>query len=157
MCKCKAMLQAYADWLTKQSKGAGTYRVLFTLVTNVGGDAQGIAAANGVSYGTGDLVLDAAGRTFIGKGTLYFNTSLWAPPGGGFATNPFDPNATHPVTITIDIETGRLTFSDPRAHVNETADLRCANGVMYGFAHSSSATPRAFLIAFTTSFFVTPR
>jgi hypothetical protein len=150
------MLQAYADWLTKQSKGPGTYRVSFTLVTNMGGDAQGIAHANSVSYGTGDLALDAAVRTFIGKGTLFFNTSLWGPP-GGFATNPFDPNATHPVTITIDIETGRLTFSDPRANVNEAADLRCANGVMYGFANSSSATPRAFLIAFITSFFVIPR
>jgi hypothetical protein len=123
----------------------------------MGGDAQGIAHANSVSYGVGGLELDAAGRTFIGKGTLFFNTCIWAPPGGGFATNPFDPNATHPVTITIDIETGRLTFSDPRAHVNETADLRCANGVMYGFANSSSATPRAFLIAFTTSFVSIPR
>ena len=151
MCKCKAMLQAYADWLTKRSRGDGTYRVFFTLVTNMGGDAHATAPNNPVSYGTGELTLDASGRTFIGNGTLYFNTSLWGTP-GSFATNPFDPNATHAIAVTIDIETGRLTFSDPRSHVNETADLRCANGLMYGFANSSSATPRAFLIGFNTSF-----
>jgi hypothetical protein len=161
MCKCKAMLQAYADWLTKNSKGPGDYRVGFTLVTNIGGDAQGLANTNPVSYGPGSLNLDPSGRTFSGSGSLYFSTSMWAfpPPPGGFSfpTNPFDPNATHRFTITIDIETGRLTFSDPTSNLHETADLRCANGLMYGFANTPSATPRAFLIGFTTSFSVIPR
>jgi hypothetical protein len=152
------MLQPYADWLTKQPKGPNsTYTVGFTIVTNVGGDAQGSAVNNPVSYGTGHLTLDPSGQVFTGQAQLYFNTSTWGPPGSFFQINPFDPNATQASTITIDIETGRLTFSDPASNVNETADLRCANGLMYGFANSSSATPRAFLIGFTTSAVIIPR
>jgi hypothetical protein len=157
MCKCKAMLQPYADWLTKQSQGPNfRYLVNFTIVTNVAGDAQGVALNNTVSYGNGNLTLDPSGQVFNGQAQLYFNTSLWGFPGSLFQQNPFNPNATQQCTITIDIQTGRLTFSDPASNVNETADLRCANGLMYGFANSSSATPRAFLIGFTTSAVITP-
>jgi hypothetical protein len=81
-----------------------------------------------------------------------------APSGGGgpslsipntVYTGPFCAHATNSIRLQIDIETGQTTYFDLTANVTSTLNLRCANGVLYGFSNETTQVPWACIISLT--------
>jgi hypothetical protein len=70
-------------------------------------------------------------------------------PGNPLYTGPFCGNNTDSFRLQIDIETGETTYFDLTWHFNAVLDLRCANGVLYGFSRETTATPWACVISLT--------
>jgi hypothetical protein len=64
-------------------------------------------------------------------------------------TGPFCANALDHFRLQIDIETGRLTYIDLTWNFTSTLDMRCANGVMYGFSNETTQVPWACVISLT--------
>lgn len=146
MCKCQKMLQPYVDWCKQPPNRDITQFILnFHMATNE-------VNRFFVSYTNGTLSLDSGGKLFRGKGKQIFSNRTWKcppipdPPGTppSFDTRPiqiFNPDAADDVAVDIDIETGHMTLTLPTGdNAQDTADLRCSNGILYGFFNQGFGT-----------------
>lgn len=131
MCKCKKLLQDYANWCRASSAPIVNYAA-FSLVSH---DA---AYKQLVTFTTGGLVLDPSGTllTNLDAGGNFIHRMDGLQLFSDRVTNsqPFSMAGTAKMGVSLVIETGRLsvrslTYPDHRA----VADLRCANNTLYGF------------------------
>jgi hypothetical protein len=57
--------------------------------------------------------------------------------------------------LQIDLEIGQTTYVDLTQHFTSILDLRCGNGVLYGFSRETTAAPWACVISLTKDTFTT--
>ena len=86
------------------------YTVRFYVSTNEGGGL--------VSYITGKLIYNRNAGTLTGLGTQYFSNRTWsddkiAPNGYRYGDQPFAPDKTDDVLLTLNVNDGSATFTLP--------------------------------------------
>jgi hypothetical protein len=157
------MLQPYVDWCKQSTSSNNknfidfnmssmdvgrffiTYSSSFALLDGSGNDLRkienGIATINySGNPPDGGLYLDQSSKFLQGKGQSLFSDRTGNAGTAGPFHLPVAPfyrfnlAAADNIQLQIDIETGRLTLTLLTwGNAQGTADLRCANGVLYGF------------------------
>jgi len=145
---CDSMLNDIDNWFITQPNGPGNYSIAFTMVTNRS-DGKYASYSEGNSGSPAELFYHPASRVGLFwfpaylQGTVrqYFSDRRWAPSGGLFAVNPFDPGRTDQTQVTISL--GSSIFGSPEGEVTLTLlswgnsqvsfPASCQDGLMYGF------------------------
>jgi hypothetical protein len=132
MCKCKKLLQDYANWC----RGSAGWTTNYAAATLVSHDA---AYKQLVTFTLAALVLDASG-TVLTNLDANGKIALLRPPNTQLFSDritsgqPFSMVGPTVLGVSLVIETGRLmvrslTYPNHKA----VAELRCANNTLYGF------------------------
>ncbi len=157
---CSTLVQDYQTWMQQS-----TYHVLnFELASNQVTPNQVLAGPVAFAEGTlnhyypvrwiGGIPFAAYGS---GGGTAYFSDRQWGPGLLG-GTNPFDPNRTDGLQVSLSFgpaflgrgAPGTISIADLRNHRSTSFTTQCtANGVLYGVGKSLETNdPALYMLSF---------
>lgn len=137
-------LQQYVQWL-QSPENLKVHKVQLTLVSLISSNAQGEPGF--ATYAEGFLQLSKDLATLktilIGKVDVHFSNRIWFKslgPGALSSEHPFDPEETSLQTVTIEVNTGKITLSE-RGGSKGTVFPQCADNLLYGFDITGHDSP----------------